>query len=176
MTILDFISAEGRDERFKLISVALLAGSTNAIALMLVNSVAQAPDTATATSFALFGSMAATSVWAARYLTHRVNEIVELALFRLKIRLVEKIEKTELERIERIGTTVILDRITENVTVISSTAPAVGAIFPSLCIFVFGGALFTLAVAVGICHSLSASALGRALVSYHERGSSSADR
>ena len=138
MTMIDFISAESREERAKLLSVALLAGSTNAIALMLVNSVAQAPDTATATSFALFGSMAATSVWATRYLTHRVNDIIELALFRVKIRLVEKIETTELERIERIGTTVILDRITENVTVISSSAPAIGAIFPSLCIFAFG--------------------------------------
>lgn len=138
MKIFGLIAEEIEHDRSKLFAVILLAGVTNSIALMLVNSVAQAPETATLSSFLMFGSMAAIAIWSTRYAWHRTNAVIEAGLHRIKTRLVEKVERTELERIERIGTAEILDRITDNVTIISSSASAIGAILPSLCIFFFG--------------------------------------
>lgn len=138
MNIYDLIGEESAFDRRKILVTAILAGTANACALLIINAAAHVPEAATLRSFVLFAPVALFSVLAARRTSHRTNGIIESALCRIRARLVEKIERTDFERRERIGSAELLDRITENLTVISSLAPAMGVILQSLCIFVFG--------------------------------------
>jgi putative ATP-binding cassette transporter len=138
VNVFDLIGEESARIRTKIFVSASLAGFANACALLVINVAARSPEAATFQSFAFFAPAVLISVFLGRSTSHRTNEIIESALHRIKTRLVAKIERTEFEQLERIGTTEILDRITENMTVISSLAPAIGVILQSLCTFVFG--------------------------------------
>lgn len=138
MTILEFLAEEGHKERASIWGFATLAGLANAGALMLVNSVTHAPESATPESFAAFAAASAGAIWATRISAHRANGVIENGLHRLKTRLVRKIENAELEQVERIDTAEILDRITENIAVISIAGSAISSILPSACMLVFG--------------------------------------
>lgn len=138
MKILDFIAEESARDRWKILAMATLAGVSNAFALMVVNTAAHTPGAATLRSFALYAPAAFISVFAAQNTSRRTNEIIESALHRLKMRLVDKIERTPFERLERVGRTDILDGITENVSVISTRGSGIGVVLQSLCIFIAG--------------------------------------
>lgn len=138
MKILDFIAEETGRDRGKILAMATLAGVTNAFALMVVNTAAHTPELATLRSFALYAPAAVISVFAAQNTSRRTNGIVESALHRLKMRIVDKIERTPFERLERVGRAEILDGITENISVISSRASAIGVVLQSLFIFCAG--------------------------------------
>jgi putative ATP-binding cassette transporter len=138
MTIINLITEQAQDKQGRLLATAALAGMSNVIALMLVHSVAQSPQTASAANFLAFAVVATTSVVTTRFSSHRTVALIEAALQRIISRVVGKIERTEFQRLEQIGTAAILDRVTENLAVISIASSSIGAILPSLCIFVFG--------------------------------------
>ncbi|HRI66398.1 MAG TPA: cyclic peptide export ABC transporter [Polyangium sp.] len=138
MKILDFIAEESARDRWKILAMATMAGILNAFALMVVNTAAHTPEAATVRSFALYAPAAVISVLAARNTSRRTNEIIESALHRFKMRLVDKIERTPFERFERVGRAEILDSITENISVISTRASGIGVVLQSLCIFIAG--------------------------------------
>ena len=117
----------------------MAAGLANALTLLIVNTVARSPESATVWTFLSFMLALAAFVVMARLTTHRTNEAIENSLHQLKTRLIEKIEHTGLERLERIGAAEIRDRITENVVVISNSASQVGGILQSVSIFLFSG-------------------------------------
>ena len=137
MTIVELISRESKDQRTAILAVAVVAGVSNALALMIINMAVQTPEMVNVKTFLVFALLAASFIIAARRTYHRTIAVIEGALHRLKTRLVEKIARAELGRIERVGTSEISDRITENVTVISSTASQVASVLPSLSVFVF---------------------------------------
>ncbi|MDC0747083.1 cyclic peptide export ABC transporter [Polyangium mundeleinium] len=137
MTIIGFIWKEAAAERPKLFIAATGAGLANTLVLTLVTVFAQSPESAGVRSFFLFLFAVLVYVLAARYVFHRMTDIVEEVLYRLKSRIVEKIGRAELAGIERLGTAEIYDRITENATVISNAAGVVTNVMQQIVIFVF---------------------------------------
>lgn len=136
MTIVDLVRKEARDESRGLVLAASLAGASNALIMSLVNkSVGAAPDQKTR-EFVMIGLAVVLYVVCARRTFHRTTDIIEAALQRLKLRLVDKIEQAELQEIEGIGTSVLYDRLTENVSVISDAAGHIANVLQSLCIVV----------------------------------------
>jgi len=137
MTILEFISRESGKERAWLIATATLAGIANSVALTLVNAAAQQPDHADIKIFVFFALAVAVHIFLARRTSRRMSEILEGGLHRIKARLVTKIERAELQQIERIGTSEFFDRITENVTMIANGASVLGSMIRSMGLLAF---------------------------------------
>lgn len=138
MNLVDMVRAESKDVRVGVISFATCAGLANVVALILVNSVVHAPEKATITSFMAYASAAFLSIVAARVSAHRLTTMIETALHQVKCRIVEKIEGAGIQSIERMGTNVIIDRVTENMTTISVATTGISAILPGSCMLVFG--------------------------------------
>lgn len=138
MTLAEMIRVESKDVRVGVLVVATFAGLSNVVALMLVNSVVHAPKTATMTNFLAYAFVALFSILATRFSAHRLTSIVETALHRVKGRLVSKIEQAGLQHIERLGSNVIIDRMTENMTIISVATVGISAILPASCMLAFG--------------------------------------
>ncbi|HZF48379.1 MAG TPA: cyclic peptide export ABC transporter [Polyangiaceae bacterium] len=134
MTIVDLLALDSRGRRSVILAVASVAGLANAFSLLVINSAAQAPETASLLTFLVFALAVAVYVVAARYTSHQMNAAIEAGLHSVKTRIVAKIERAEFGRIERIGTSEIFDRVTQNVTAISSVASQVGGILQSMCI------------------------------------------
>jgi len=60
----------------------------------------------------------------------------ELALGKIKLRVIDKIDRADMQGLEKLGTSEIYDRITENVSVISDSAGMIANVLQSICIIV----------------------------------------
>lgn len=137
MTLIELISREASGERLRIVVAASLAGIANVVVLGYVNVVAQSADGAGLGSFAMFSLTVLLYVMSARYTCNRTTQIVESALQRIKIRVADKVERAELEQLERVGIAEISDRIMENMSVISESASRVANLLKSVCILLF---------------------------------------
>jgi len=137
LTIIEMLSKEAGAERRNLFIAASLSGLANAFVIALINSVARSIPNVRMHSFVLFALSVALYVLTSRYTFHRTTQLVESALHHIKIRIVDKIRRMDLQGFERVGTSEIYDRITENVTVISTSAGMIAATLQSLCVLVF---------------------------------------
>ena len=137
MRLIELISAEAAGERIRIVTAASLAGIANVLVLGYVNRVAQSADGAGLGSFSMFCLTVFLYVLSARYTCNRTTQIVESALQRIKIRVCDKVERAELEQLERIGIAEISDRIMENMSVISESASRVANLLKSVCILIF---------------------------------------
>ncbi len=137
MTIIELLSKEAGAERRNLFIAASLSGLANAFVIALVNTVARSIPNVRMHSFVLFALSVVLYVVTSRYTFHRTTNLVESALHHIKIRIVDKIRRMDLQGFERVGTSEIYDRITENVTVISTSAGMIAATLQSICVLVF---------------------------------------
>ena len=154
MTLIDFIRREGGGRSREILLAASLAGAANVLLLALVNQAAQVGG---AQPRQLFGIVFALALYilCAHRTYRRTHEITEYALQKIKIRIVEKINRAELKQLEDMGTAEIYDRLAENVAVISDSAGFIAHLLQSLCIVVLA-ALYLL--------SLSSTGLAMLLV------------
>ncbi len=138
MTLLDFVSREyERDDRRAILASATVAGLANALALALINMAAQSTESANVLSFLVFSLFVVIRILAARHMARRTNAAMEAALHRTRVRIVEKIEQTELGRVEQIGSAEIFDKLTEGMTTISTSATAAGSLLQSFFVVAF---------------------------------------
>jgi putative pyoverdin transport system ATP-binding/permease protein len=137
MTIVELITKEAAGERRRLLAVATLAGAGNAFILFLINSAAETPESSSISLFVLFLMSIGLYVVGARHTYHRTTYLIEASLHRIRTRVMAKVERTELEAMERVGATEIIDRITENLSVISDSAGLLAHLLQSICIIVF---------------------------------------
>lgn len=136
MTIVELLAKESPKDRANILTLAMVAGVFSTLPLIIVNWVAAAPERANAQSFLVFALSAAIYLFTMRRMNVQLVTFVEGVLHRLKARVVEKIERADLERIERIGMSEIFDRVTENVSAISTAAAGVGGMLSSLCLMI----------------------------------------
>ncbi|EYF04580.1 cyclic peptide export ABC transporter [Chondromyces apiculatus] len=140
MTLIDLISGEAEDKRFRILAAASLAGAANTATVALVNAIAQRKSGgATLGDCFLFLALIAVYVVGSRYTCHGVSATLEDALHHIKVRNLEKIERASYEAIERIGTAEIYDRISANVSRISSSAALIANLLQSLFMSVAAG-------------------------------------
>ncbi len=145
MTLFSLISEEVGDKQLRLVASAALAGVCSIVALILISSVARDPQAASVANFVAFAVAASASVLAGRLSSRAMVATIETALQRIVARIVHKIEHAEFRYLERLGSAEILNRVTENVTVVSISSSAMGAILPAVCIF-FCGCLYLFAL------------------------------
>ncbi|WP_282418135.1 cyclic peptide export ABC transporter [Polyangium sp. 15x6] len=137
MNIVELIYKEAGPDRWRLLLASTAAGVGNTLVLVFINAAAQAPDAVDGRTFFLFAVLMLAYILGARYLFHRTIDIVEEILHRIKGRIVEKILRADFAALERLGTSEIYDRITENATVISGAAGLVTNVLQQLLIFLF---------------------------------------
>ncbi|AKT41221.1 cyclic peptide export ABC transporter [Chondromyces crocatus] len=137
MTILELLRKEAADGRRRILVSAGLAGGANALVLGFANLAAENPGDSAVRSFVMFVLAVAIYGYGARYTYNRLAEIVQNALLRIKIRIVDRVERAELEQLERIGVGEINDRITENMTIISDSSGLLANLLQSVCILLF---------------------------------------
>jgi len=137
MTLWELIRNEARNEARGLIIAASLAGAANAVALALVNQAAATADASDKTRFFfLIALCIALYILGARRTYHRTTTLIELALEKIKLRVIDKIDRADMQGLEKLGTSEIYDRITENVSMISDSAGMIANVLQSICIIV----------------------------------------
>lgn len=132
MTIFDLLIREDKPASVNIFALAVAAAIFNTLGMVIINSVAASPESATFGSFILLFIVVAVSVLFARQRSRRINATVEASLHQIKLRIVEKIERMELAQFERIDRSEILDRLTENVASISISAPLLGEVLQAI--------------------------------------------
>ena len=138
MYIIDLLVEEAKGQRASILAVATMGGIANALLLVGANVLAGSPEQADMRALFLFGLTMAAYVLGARATYHRTTSLVEALLHRIRTRIVEKIERTELEGLERVGTAEIFDRVTENMSVVSEQGWVLGSFLQALFVLVFG--------------------------------------
>lgn len=146
MTLVDLVRGEAREDGRGLLLTASTAGAANAFVISLVIGAASTQDDK-ARQFMMIGLAVALYVICARRTFHRTTEIIESALKKIKVRIIDKIEQAELNELEGIGTSEIYDRLTENISTVSDSAGAIANVLQSLCIIIFAS-LYVLSISV----------------------------
>jgi len=137
MTLIDLVRTEARDESRSLVVVASLAGAANAGIISLVNNAASSTSNDKIRQFVMIALAVALYVICARRSFHRTTALIESALQKIKLRVIDKIEQAELQELEGIGTSLIYDRLTENISEISESAGVIANVLQSVCIVIF---------------------------------------
>ncbi|EYF04563.1 cyclic peptide export ABC transporter [Chondromyces apiculatus] len=133
MTLWELIRRESSGEGRSLIASATLAGGANALGIALINAAATEGGEKVR-SFILIALCVLLYIVCSRRTYHRTTAIIEQALKKIKLRVIDKIERADLQGIERLGTSEIYDRITENMSVVSDSAGITANFLQSLCI------------------------------------------
>lgn len=136
-SILDLARTEARGQTRELVVTASLAGASNALVIALVDDASRVPPSEQLRSFVMIGLAVVLYVVCARRIFHRTTAVIEAAVVKMKLRLVTKIEKAELQDIEGIGSSVVYDRLTENATAISESAGHIANVLQSSSVVIF---------------------------------------
>ncbi|HRI66397.1 MAG TPA: cyclic peptide export ABC transporter [Polyangium sp.] len=139
MNLLELLKTEAGPRRNQIILAATLAGISNALILASVNAAAQSPENAGIPAFFMFALSITLHVVCVRHSSHETNRLVEAVLHRIKVRIGDRLARTEFDALERVKAAEICDRITENTAFISQTAGIVGSMMQSAVIMVFTG-------------------------------------
>ncbi|MDC0747894.1 cyclic peptide export ABC transporter [Polyangium mundeleinium] len=138
MYVIDLLLEEAKGQRASILAVATMGGVANALLLVGANVLAGSPEKADLRELFMFVLTMALYVLGARSTYHRTTSLVEAVLHRIRTRIAEKIERTELEGLERVGTAEIFDRVTENMSVVSEQGWVLGSFLQALFVLVFG--------------------------------------
>ncbi|HLM72149.1 MAG TPA: cyclic peptide export ABC transporter [Polyangiaceae bacterium] len=137
MTIVDLIIEESGTERGRILGAACAAGVTSMLVLIAANVLAGSSDQAGLPAGGLFALVIVGHYFCAKHMYFRTAAVVESALHRIKIKIVGKLEKADIQGIERIGTAEIYDGITDNLSVVSNYASLIAAFLQSVFILAF---------------------------------------
>lgn len=138
MKIIRVILAEAAAQRRKLVAVASLSGIANALVMYLVGSVVQTPESLDMRQVFLFFLAIGLYAFGARYTYNRMGDLIEALLYRLRVRLIGKLQRADLQSIEHLGTAEIYARITENMATISTAGGMIAHLLQSMVIVVAG--------------------------------------
>ena len=137
MTIVDLIIEEAGVERRRIVAAACVAGITSMLVLIAANVLAGTPELAGLPAAGLFALVIVGHYFSAKHMYHRTAAVVESALHRIKIRIIGKLEKADIQGVERIGTAEIYDGITDNLSVVSNYASLIASFLQSVFILAF---------------------------------------
>jgi len=137
LTIIDLIIQEGGEENSRILFSACVAGATSMLVLIAANVIAGSPDLAGILAAALFAIIVAVHYLSAKHMYYRTAAIMESAVHRIKLRIVDKLEKADIQGVERIGTAEIYDGITDNLSIVSNYSTLLSGFLQSTFILAF---------------------------------------
>lgn len=136
MTLSELMATRSWLERATILGLATAAGVTNFVALAVINSAARHPEAADISSFLLLALLVVIHIVTSRLTFHRMSAVLEDALHVLKLRIADKIERADLQRLEQMGSAKLLDQITGNLNGIARAADTIGSLLQSLFVLV----------------------------------------
>ena len=136
-TVLGLLRAEAGGELRRLVLAANVAGLANAMLLASINAAAGDPAHAGFGGLLLFLVVLVLYAAASRRVNLRINELMETALHRIKLRVGDAVVRAELDALERVGAAEICDRITENLTFASDRTGLIATLLQSGLIALF---------------------------------------
>jgi putative pyoverdin transport system ATP-binding/permease protein len=134
MSFLELVAPPPGRARIELLALAFGAGLTSVLALILVAGIARDPGRATLLSFIAYAGLALASILATRTLSRRLVTRVEGTLHATKVRLAAKVAAAELEPFEQVGRSLIFDRISQSLAVLSLAGSQLGVSVQALCV------------------------------------------
>jgi putative ATP-binding cassette transporter len=137
VTLLECIRAEAAGEQRRILVAANVAGITNVLILASINASAHDPAGRELLDFVAFILLLALYAGCARYSKRRITALIEAVLHRIKVRVGNRVEGTELAVLERVRAAEICDVVTQNATLISDRGPAIAGLAQSLVIMAF---------------------------------------
>jgi putative ATP-binding cassette transporter len=120
--LIELVNKEEPGSWVRIIVAAAISGMANAATLALVNSAARSSEQAGMATFALFLAAVVAFLLGLRYSVGRTSRNIESALCRMRIELANWIRRAELLGLEQIGTAEIYERLTEQTSILSSSA------------------------------------------------------
>ncbi len=138
MPVFEFIYAGARRHIRRMLVAAILIGLANASVLALINYAAKHTGSDTLRLLFTFSAAMLMFYHGARYLYQSMVHIVEDVLGDFKRRISDKIMRCDLQTIEQLGSTEIIDRVTESTTRITSISGQLANLLQLAVVVTFG--------------------------------------
>ena len=167
--LLQLIYFESERPKLRLATLTVISGASNTLLLAIINSAshksADSAVKAETSTFFIFAVMLLLFAYSKRYTLSQGTIMVEEIMRKLRVRIIEKLGRTDLRFIETIGRGFLFNRLTQDTALVSSTALLLFASMESA-VMLFGamvylawldftGALMTLvALALGTVYYL----------------------
>lgn len=123
--LIELLREEAKGAQAKIFVTTALAGLANAGVLAIVNTAAQDPGERSPHVFLLLVLVCALYMLSYRYCLARMSSVFEEALYHIRLRVADKVRRTELQGLEEIGATEIYNRLTQETLIISQSAWAI---------------------------------------------------
>ena len=130
--LLKLIAQEAKGNWSKLLAATTVSGFGNAAVLAVVNAAARTPTSPSLRLFFLFFLTVIIYAICIRYCVNTVSKILESALYKLRLRLADKILRAEMQGLEQIGTAEIHERLSQETNTISQAAGPIAGVAQSL--------------------------------------------
>ena len=154
MTIFDFLKKENNKPLRKLLLLTALSGMASAGVLALINKSAQKATESGVdiASVLLFAAVVGIFVTSQKFILTEGINMIEQVLHNVRVRLSDKIRKTDLLNIEVIGKAEIYNRLTQEITLISQMAAYLVTALQSaiMLVFVLGYIAYLSLLAAGL--------------------------
>jgi putative ATP-binding cassette transporter len=154
MKLLQFLKKESNKPLLKLFLLTAVSGLSSAGVLAIINLAAKnvSKDSINISYILMFASAVGIFVTSQKYILTSGINVVEDILNNIRLRLSDKIRRTDLLNIEQIGKAEIYNRLTQECTLISQMAPYIITALQSaiMLIFVFGYIAFLSILAAGL--------------------------
>jgi putative ATP-binding cassette transporter len=105
----------------KIIGSALLSGMANAGILATINAASHSSDISSPRLFFFFLLSCMVYALFLRYCVGEISRLFEAALYRVRLRVLNKVREGELQSLERIGTTEIYERLTQEANTVRAS-------------------------------------------------------
>ncbi|MBV8308797.1 MAG: cyclic peptide export ABC transporter [Planctomycetaceae bacterium] len=128
MNLFRFLKSESPETWYVIVAMSLLSGIANGFLLAVINSAADVVGAekslrfATPYLFILFGISMAIFVLAKRHSMILSTQVVENMVMRMRVRICDKLRKSELMTVERLDRPEVFTKITQDTNVISQSA------------------------------------------------------
>lgn len=127
MNFIQFLRKESPSPKLlqKIPVMAAISGISNAVLLAIINSSARSAsyDNLNFRNLLMFSITIILFIYCQRYVLHETRALVEEIIARVRVRLTDKIHKSQLLQLENIGQAEIYNRLTQETLEISNAAP-----------------------------------------------------
>jgi putative ATP-binding cassette transporter len=126
-TFLDLVKRESEGVRHKIVITSAVSGFANAAILAIVNEAAKSAssDTVNLQYFLMFVVAMALYIFCLRYSSREMSRVMIDVVHRIRLRVTEKVQASELLILENIGRSRILNAITQEATIIADSGSSI---------------------------------------------------
>lgn len=135
--LLRLLHEAAETDRKKLVVAIALSGMANAAVIELAQQGARTAAHPSLRLFLLFLLTCAMFGFSFRYSIRAVSEIFEAAIYKIRIRVADKLRKADLQSLEQLGTSTIFERLTQETSLISQVASPIAVGLQSVTMLAF---------------------------------------